>query len=344
MGRPRKIEVIEADNTKETEWEEIDSDPEVDRVKAELGDKAKSITIQSYNRQTRKWDYLEKLEVGAFSLEYVKHTYGGGEYRARILDGDNKYIGHYSFSISSRFTASIDAPLTPSLNSQPVLINTQNDKFDRIERMLEKLIEVQTLALQKQDKDPLDIALKIAEIVKTNTPQQAPSSTSWSEAFQIFKQGMELGTMGAEGGTSYLPVIEKIGQPALELLNKIVNNDSDKILRKAKEGINNSQSNGGSKIMSFQDYLKKYIPIAVNLAVKGKDPELYADLLLDQIPQSFYEEIYNTFSRPDIVDILAKDYPILQPHTEWFKLFVSRVIETLTPETSVKEDESVVEG
>jgi hypothetical protein len=193
----------------------------------------------------------------------------------------------------------------------------------------------QLIALQMSPKhDPFEVFVKAAELFRNNAPV-APvpvsSAPSITEAFAILKQGIEMGqTMSGGEGLGYLPVIEKLGGPLVEMLGKLSAPKQNPVGAKVNQ-------NGGKALMppkpnTPEQYLQSYLPQIISLALSKKDPSLYADVVLDQVPESALDFLFETVSRADVVPYLTTLHPGVKEHEAWFLEFANAIKEALTPE------------
>lgn len=67
-----------------------------------------------------------------------------------------------------------------------------------------------------------------------------------------------------------------------------------------------------------------YAALLAEKAASGADPTLYADLILDNVPESILEALLNR--APDPVSALLADYPVLAPHRAWIEQLVGAIV------------------
>ena len=74
----------------------------------------------------------------------------------------------------------------------------------------------------------------------------------------------------------------------------------------------------GGPEMLIQMALKKNMPMLMDKAAKGKDPGLYAEVVLDNIPESFFPQFVRFIAQPDALDKMIAAYPPAAQYREWF--------------------------
>jgi hypothetical protein len=83
------------------------------------------------------------------------------------------------------------------------------------------------------------------------------------------------------------------------------------------------------------DSFKEYIPMLVKAADAGKDPGLYCDLILDQVPRFVYHRVRAWLVKPGCLDDLAKHAPIISEslqQREWWEALRRMLIDSLNEE------------
>lgn len=95
-----------------------------------------SIEIQRRSRVggLPKWGYLDKVPLSDFSLQLIKESYGGGEYRVRALDGRSKYVsGFREFVIEGNPSTAGDARAPVPADQPPLWAAQLMQRLDRLE-------------------------------------------------------------------------------------------------------------------------------------------------------------------------------------------------------------------
>lgn len=93
-------------------------------------------------------------------------------------------------------------------------------------------------------------------------------------------------------------------------------------------------------------YLKPHIKGLLAIARDGKDPDLYSEVFLDQLPDGVYDELKEFAARPDFVELVCGNLPgEFAPYPAYMKKFVTLVKEKLTaPESPLTDEDEDDEG
>jgi hypothetical protein len=306
---------------------------DIDSILAEVGDTGSYIAIKRRNPTTKEEDYVGRYELPVDGLlERVKEEHGGGKYSGRICGKGGVYRKYITFSIDSRFRPTVVTPptLLGATSAPP-----SDSGLGEVKELLKQLI-----ALQMAPKhDPLEVGLRIAEAMRNGSsvsPVPVSSAPSITEAFAILKQGIEMGqTMSGGEGLGYLPVVEKLGGPLVEALKALANRPNAMIQK---------VENGGKPLMAPkpqtpEQYIQAYLPQIISLALSKKDPTLYAEVILDQVPESALDFLLDTVSRSDVIPYLTTLHPGVKEHEAWFLEFVKALKENLTPEDATLHED-----
>ena len=340
MGRPRKVNE-EPDEVLISGIEEPE-DKDVESILSQVGDNAKVVIIYRQNeRSPGKYDYLARCEAGDFSLEHIKQEFGGGNYRGKIYGKDGLYIKHFSFSIDARFK--------PAVKEEEQKINTQvpfpNSDLSEIKTLIQGQNEIMRLMIEQNkpsQSDPFQMMAQMATIFSTmNKPKE---EVGFDQMFNVLKEGIKMGQV-SEGGDSYLPVLEGLGKPLIELLTK-QSEQADTVLAKTNGAVplktnpnpDTSQKKGSLQVNNINDYIKTYIPQLLKLAHDKKPASLYAELMIDQLPDKFIDDLGEFLHGENTFDKLLILNSDVKNHEVWFTSFIDFLRESLIFE----EEEPVI--
>ena len=314
---------------------------DINDVLSEMDGIAESVVVYKQNEKSpTRFDYISRMAILDFDLEVIKNSYGGGVYRAKFQDKHGKYRGQSMFSISGLFNPTVD----PSIINQPISNvplspfreSTPLNEMGEIKNLLEKQTNLLALMMQNQNnpstpqQSPMDMALKMAEIMTQNVVREPTPSFGPEKIFDILKTGIDLGKNIEGGGESFPEVLSQLAKPVLETIQEF-----SKKGQATLEKVNGEEPTTMKKTnpKTFNEYLKKGLPQFIALAKNAKDPNLYASLMLDQIPQGWFEEVYKICSDPKFFDSLVQLDPDVKNYETWFKEFIQSTKESLTTET-----------
>jgi len=313
----------------------------------EIGNRSKKVSLERQEeKHNGKFYYLGTVESEGLTLDWVKDEFGGGTFRARLLDEKGKFIRAKNFSIDPRYKARV--PLNESSSSQ-IIHTSSTDGMGEIKLLIEKQNALIERIFSRPPVDPLDSLDKMTSIISKLMPQRETASIqsplNADTLFSIFQKGIDLG-MGMNSD-SYMPVIKEMGMPLLEIVKNITKNGTA-IQEKIKAAIPSTvpiPSQGAmpppspptpppvsapAQVPGLEDIIKAYLPQLCQLAKFGKDPSLYADLTLDQMPGEHFDSFANLLSDPQLIEKLATVNPEVKNHEQWFKDYIQATKDGIT--------------
>ena len=205
---------------------------ELEDLLSELGSDGR---IKIWHVIDGKSSYAGEMSLDGFTLDALLEAYGGGDKTLVFYQGrEKKETVRYSLdpSIPPRNprTPKPTAPSAsgaPSLGDMSTLIaamaQSSMSSMQMMQTMMAQGQQMTTtmlnavatvLASKKDDRDPMDVALKMAELLKSNG-----ANTPASELFTIFEKGMNVAkAMGGNDEDGTLTVVKE----GLSLVGKIV--------------------------------------------------------------------------------------------------------------------------
>jgi hypothetical protein len=350
---------------------DIETD-DVDRLLNELaGDVA---TVILHRRNGPAWEYLDHMEPGEFTLEAVKFAWGGGHYRARILDADRELVRSATFMIAGK-------PKLPPEDAPAIPNAPANDALQRMERMMERFIDMQSRG-QPQRTDPL-LATVLTALVQNmgKEPRRDPlldtlvAGMMNREGMDVAKllsmmesareNGLELGKLMSGGGPSGDDVgslVRDVGKPLIELAKTVAERRQESAgtngaprpaVQAALKAANPpAQSptppavdvNVPAHVAAWLPQLRRFLPYVLQWAKAGRDPGIKAAFVIDELDDTQADLLADIALTDTFVSDVLTYVPELLGATpdvrEWVTQFLESVRELLTE----PEPETVVPG
>lgn len=308
--------------------EDVEAFEEWQRIRAEFGDDEGKVVLKRRNVKGQL-AMLDVMSVADFSIERVMQDWGGGRYIATAFKNQAK-MGQVQFEIDE--TIPKRTPVKEIAQPQAaVTVQGQASEDPRIaalERSIQSsndLIKVMITAMvAKQGNggdNALETGLKIAEMITARTP--AAEKPSFSDLKDIFIAGIEA-KAAAEGGgeEGYLPVLKAFADPISKVLNAALTRDRGTMaagsvpvpVRQPSPAAAPPQLPPG---LAWLVHLQPHLPTLLNWAQEGKDPELYAEVILDNISPGGQMEIAQAAQDPEFVSKTLAALPMFTPFSAW---------------------------
>lgn len=150
-------------------------DAEISEVLESIDASGAKVKVYRKHQGSQKYAYVDEYPTEGFTVETLKSTYGGGDYRLGIHDGKGRRIKRVDLFIDPRIKGTLDQPavlpaVTP-IQSNDTLIQLMNQQQQSAQQMLILMMQSQ----QQQAQQMTQV------LVAALTGAKAPTSTSPGE-------------------------------------------------------------------------------------------------------------------------------------------------------------------
>lgn len=278
--------------------------------------------------------FLTEMAPEEFSESNVKEMYGGGSYKIRARKGDGKW-GASMFDIEG-FPKKLaptdledepDEPeAQPTPQPQPVAPSAQQmDPF-----MLMQMMQ------RAEDRGEARM-MKMLELMR---PQQQPPDVT-KQVFDIVEKIAPMMAGGDGGGSPWMMALTQFKEPILKIVDSIhqaVSKPSFTPSGPPPQVHAHVQPNPPQQPKE-DDMLKllirQYLPMFVNAARQNGSPDLYADMILEQIPQTMYPKLEQWLSTPAwFEDVKVYDPIVIEAQAGWWNLLRASLREGMKPDAT----------
>jgi hypothetical protein len=286
------------------------------------------------------------------TLERLQEEHGAGKYNVRGRRGDGAFLPSVSVQIAplpkhkqAQAVAPAPAPQGGGMGELAPLLTAIKDSADRQITMLSNLI---TALIQKPEPRPEKGPDALALITALVPVLRPPKSDSGSDAVKLLLQGIQLGKeFGGDGGGDGMAGLLGKGLDAVKTLAAL---PRPAARRPAPARVAAPAGAAGTvpaleepaKIAApapapaappppaesvevdgdIMAWLDNQLQLLVHQAKADKDPELYAELFLDNLPPGLdYATVYAQLSEPTAIDTLATLNPKVAELRPWFEDF-----------------------
>lgn len=81
----------------------------------------------------------------------------------------------------------------------------------------------------------------------------------------------------------------------------------------------------------IQRALAQQLPVLLRGAQGDSDPGVYAQLILDQVPELYLRPMIEYLKKPDWFDLLARADGRVVPFKQWFQALGSEIVQATSP-------------
>jgi len=320
---------VESDDVTELQG---DIDDTLSGIKAEFdadeNDVVFFIKVYRVEPKTGKSSWLfncqpEELPI----MEKLRDSYGTGIYQVRVYKNQK---------LNRRFNYQIEAPkmVDRPQNNQTdiagvlkVIAENNQKQFDQMRQMMLEIAtqKNQNSIIPQPAFNPMDMMTGMVALM-VNMKQLMPPPADTGNNMDFLLKGMEFMKDFQGGGseTSMLdivrdliksPMLEKVIEATTTMPTIRENPSTPKIPAQITSPQNNptTQPNTGTEKMN--PIIEGYINTLVKKAAGGSDPELYAEFILDNVPEKMIRE---NIVRDDLMEFITKINPEAAQYSDWF--------------------------
>lgn len=343
MSTKRVTTVEEVDAAEEAELIEVieddeDVNAELDALEGMISEfSGAADTVVNVYRQGegKNLSFLFRTNPGEMTggeiMERCRDNYGTGDYRIHIRQGP-RLRANKPFSVEAKKIEE-NAPQNGGLDTMAFITMMQENSRQNMQMFSEAMKAFAANQNNAPSFDPVAMQAAnmqtIAALKKLSEPQDVSG-----KAVDMLVQGItlakDLQPKDGETNTSdiLLQALKTFGEPLANAANQIQANQgtpgNGAALpppgdQQAASDAEREREMGLRKMM-----LKQQLGFLVQNAAAGKNPELYAELLLDQIGE---ERVLEFVGKPDAMDQLVAIDPNVEQFRPWFEALRAHILE-----------------
>lgn len=296
--------------------------------------------------------YVFETDPAGFSLDDLRDKYNGGEFRLYVSK-DGRLFKNMRVVVEPKQMPHLAEHMAPANGMSDVLAVMRDGFAAQAAALREAMAAARPAPSPFSMNDIPAIITSIAGAVTALRPAVAPApAESTSKAIDMFMQGLQLArelrddSAPADNSIGGMlrdvlksPIVAAAVQSAAQvpaqpqparLPNPVAAQPSAPVSH-AKPAATQPTPQPENQVLAY------YLGMLVGKAKAGSDPSLYAELVLDNLPD---EQLMPMLQRGDalIDDLIAIHAPVAE-HREWFIKLLAEINDLLTP----PEDEGVVE-
>jgi hypothetical protein len=294
--------------------------------------------------------YMFACSPEAFSLDDLRDKFNGGEFRAYI-SRDGKPWKNIKLNVEPKAPAATEPP--PTLDLAMLIRESFTQQTEMLRESLRAAVPSPANPFAGLNLPELITAISSAIVALRPPappipPPPPPPPAIESRAIDMLLKGIELArelqSNGEEPGMMALardfirsPLLQAVVQTA-QMQSAAPMQPMPRTLASAPTPTPAPASSKPTPATPFSTQpissnegeminLQPYLAMLARKAAEGSDPTLYADLILDNVP----EELLRTLLTrpPDAVSALVADYPPLAAHRDWMTQVIAVLQESL---------------
>jgi len=285
--------------------------------------------------------FIAQLVPESFSEATIQEMYGGGSYFARWQKKDG---GLMRFQFDIEGPPRIQQTLEPEEDESPIYAEPIRPSGD------ERRNEMSTLdVIRMMSETRREAREEFRSLLELMRPAPAPPDAT-KQVFELVEKIVPMIGQGGGDGNPWITALTYMKEPLtklVETINVAVTRPSVPAMPVQPSRMNPAAMQphyDKPEVTTVQEpdmlsfFLKQYLPILVKAAAKNVDPGSYADLILDQVPESQYPKLKEWIEKPGCLDDLAKLDPGIRYQQEWWVGLRTNLIEALNVPSGVQPE------
>lgn len=349
-----------------------DAFAEIARIRDELGDRgAEARVVLMRKLPSGPMAHVGELAAQDFSIGRVIKDWGGGHYEAVFYSGKNKIGSTVVFdvdpSIPARIPETVAGPVlrgTPSTDPAPTSsvdprLSALEQGLGRMADLLNQLVvQIATAPKTQPDafgaREATELAVRMAELMRPQQ-QQVAEPMGADAMIKLLQAGIDMGRSAEgkddEGGLGN--VVKHFAGPLTDVLKASLERErrapplSGVPVAANGQGIRPAVSTALSEVPpmpvagpAWLIHLRPHLKQILQWARAGKDPGLYAEVILDNLDAGARLELEARVKEPTFVDQVLAGLPAeFQPYSAWCTEVLGNIKEILTDEDTPGTDD-----
>lgn len=352
--------VEDVDSGGELDLSEAPPDEDQDALSA-LSDLAGGSEAKCEIRRTSPAEYAGyccSYSLSELSLDRLQAEWGGGKFSVRVRTAKGEFKGSVNIQIAGKPKHRDDvaavvspAPAAPVVDVAGIAtaINAANQGQIAMLTELVKGLIARPEVKPEKGPDVLEIVTALAPILK---PSQSEGGVA--ESMKLFREGLSMGRELAGDGGGEGDTFTNLALKGMDMVTKVAAVQPQRQVQRrpqaqpARLAAPLAENPPGTvaatdapakqelpPMLKLLNWLKQQTQLLVHQAKRKKNPGLYAELFLDNLPdgitlEQMYEKLAAESWLQDLADVTG-NAEVLQ-HAAWFTEFRKEVLESLTPD------------
>lgn len=330
----RKKTVIELEDEPEKETQIENAESDIENALKSVPGGVTTIKLYRVLPQGGRPKFLTELSPEEFSESNVKEMYGGGSYKIRAQKSNGKWgVSMFDIEGFPKKLKPTDMEEDPDEEEeetpapQPQQVVQQTNSFDAFTMM--KMMQA------AEDRGEARM-MKMLELMRPQ--QQSPDVTK--QVFEIVEKIAPMMAGGDGGGSPWMMALTQFKEPILKIVDSIqIALQRPSVVPSGPPPQVHAHVQPNPPQPKEDDMLKllirQYLPVFINAARQNGSPDLYADMILEQIPQTMYPKLEQWLSTSAwFEDVKSHDPIVIEAQAGWWNLLRASLLEGMKPDAT----------
>jgi hypothetical protein len=331
-----------------------DYEPDTEAFLNEIGaDGTTAVRIERKQEEgphAGKFGFCSRRQATGTILEDIQREFGPGIYRLRYSDAD-------SGRIKGQRDVLINAPVGHgTAAAAAAAASIPNPADERLNRLMETMITAMIARPPAPVVSPLDDLSKIVGVVAKLIPQ--PEAGTEGRALDLYIRGVEAGERQAKALAALVPsgsdsegeALLKIGLPVVELIKQQMdmNRQTGGVGQVPQAAPGQAPRAPANEVDMpwWAVALRPYVGDLLVRARAGRNPRVYADMVVEDMPEAAISQVATLIADRDFVRQFLAAYPMFNESVEtqvWIGEFIEGMREAVAEMESGDEPAEVVQ-
>lgn len=336
---PKKPSVQEAPEAAPRDEPDSQADAFMDALASVSDEEEARIDVYRNHPQTKKAEYMGRLDLTQYSLDFIRQEWGGGSFQLRLVVG-TRYMKQKTVSIAGPFkdfsrVADVETPdeRTERRYAETDAARERLAEISTLQAVAELRSEFRDLLRELRNPPPQAQAAPVGNMTRDLLETMQAMMTPYMELFkermdalrgkdepdpmamvEAMRAGIELGQGSA--GDSYRSVITEFGVPLLKMLQS--GGLPGPMMNPQQQAVD-AEAPPMREPSNALEALAPWMPTLIDWAVSGKDPRLRADLIVDELPPRYVDMLETFIAQPNSLTLFLTRFPQAGDHRVWFE-------------------------
>jgi hypothetical protein len=286
-------------------------------------------------KQGGKWEFVDEWELEVFSLSELQRAFGGGDYLLRLRDAQKRYFKQARVSVAEPQASKKDPAVVAAADPIAAAIAKQTE-------LLAQLLAKLSTPPADMRASVLDDLVKFKTILGDGGARGGGFKETMETVTAVLAFSKEIG--GGDGTTGWDVLKEAIAQAggpvarAIESAVQTVRANAPGAAgggapRAALPGAAAAGESKPNEQGAAVNIPPRYVAMLVEKALEESDPVLYADLILDNVPEAMIRAVLAAGIVPTLGAIDAR----VPQSAQWFEQLGAVLSEALESVAHVSE-------
>lgn len=326
---------------------EMETYATIARVQEQLGSEEGRVILRRRDEKGRM-AALGTFPAADFTIDQVIQDFGGGRYDATFWKGSEN-LGTVTITVDEAIPRRIPkaleekeetpvpvpgAPVPYGMNPELVALR---EVMSRQADLVNQLI-VQMATREQPERTSMEDLIRVVTLMK--------GEGGADKVLDFVKQGIEIGkaAQSSGGDAGYWPVVEKFADPVAKVLNQALDREKGAAVPRALPAPAPVPAPGGGSVPTgapaWLVHLQPHLPAILSWARAGKDPNLYAAVIVDNLPVGAQMEVAEAAKDPMFVDKTLAVLPMFKAYSVWARQVLEAMKQVLLAEEEGDQPDS----